>query len=201
MTARLLIADYPLIRLGVRLALSGEDVAVCAEAGDAQEAILAAEREQPDVCIIGFDLPEGGLVAVKGVRRAAPNAAVVVLAQNANARDLLLAIRAGAVGYAPVDGDEERLRRCLRAVLAHEAAVPRALVRELVQELQTEVGHGAGDLTVRESQVLTRLRHGETTTAIARELAISPVTVRRHISELMNKFGVTSRDGLLHVNQ
>jgi DNA-binding NarL/FixJ family response regulator len=40
------------------------------------------------------------------------------------------------------------------------------------------------------------LRRGLSTSAIAERLAISPVTVRRHVSALMDKFGVRDRAGL-----
>jgi DNA-binding NarL/FixJ family response regulator len=41
------------------------------------------------------------------------------------------------------------------------------------------------------------LRRGQSTSAIADRLAISPVTVRRHISELVRKIGVPNRAGLI----
>jgi DNA-binding CsgD family transcriptional regulator len=41
------------------------------------------------------------------------------------------------------------------------------------------------------------LRRGQTTAEIAGRLEITPVTVRRHISELVHKFGVTGRSDLL----
>jgi DNA-binding NarL/FixJ family response regulator len=41
------------------------------------------------------------------------------------------------------------------------------------------------------------LRRGHSTAAIAERLAIAPVTVRRHISELVHKLGVEDRAALL----
>ncbi len=51
-------------------------------------------------------------------------------------------------------------------------------------------------LTPRESQVLGMLRRGHGTASIAERLSIAPVTVRRHISELVQKLGVTDRAAL-----
>jgi DNA-binding NarL/FixJ family response regulator len=191
----LLIADQTPTRLGIRMAVNGE-VDVCAEAANAEQAIRAAKRHQPDVCLIGRDVCGDGLTAVRGICRAAPNCAVVVLASEPDEDDLLDAVRAGAIGYVPGGLDATRLRRIIQAVIANEAVVPRSMVLELVMELRGG-GAGADALTGREAQVLGMLRRGHTTGAIAKRLQIAPVTVRRHISELVHKLGVENRSALV----
>jgi DNA-binding NarL/FixJ family response regulator len=70
------------------------------------------------------------------------------------------------------------------------------MVLELARELR-DVSRAADDgLTPREAQVLGMLRRGQSTGAIAERLEISPVTVRRHISTLVQKRGVDGRDAL-----
>lgn len=192
---RLLIADWEPTRVGIRMALDGT-VEVCAEADDAEQAIRAAKREQPDVCIVGQDIRGGAIAAVRGVSRAAPDAAVVILTGTHDVDDLLESIRAGAVGYVPGALDAERLQRVVQALAAHEAVVPRSMVRELLLELRGGDG-GADALTSRETQVLGMLRRGQSTGEIAERLAIAPVTVRRHISQLVRKLGVENRAALM----
>lgn len=190
----LLVGDSP-TRLGIRMALDGE-AEICSEADDSAQAIRAAKREQPDVCLIGSSVCGDGMATVRGICRASPNAAVVVLADVGDDEDLLDAIRAGAIGYAPGSLDAVRLRRIIHAVASKEAVVPRAMVLDLVMELR-DGGEGADALTSREVQVLGMLRRGHNTAAIANRLGIAPVTVRRHISELVHKFGVEDRSELL----
>lgn len=191
---RLLIADRAPTRVGIRMALNG-NVDVCAEADDSEQAIRAAMREQPDVCLVGDHIAGDGIAAIRGVCRAAPDCAVVVLAQTHDVEYLLDCVRAGAVGYVPGPLDAERLQRIVRAVAANEAVVPRSMVLELLLELRGG-GTGADALTGRESQVLGMLRRGHKTREIAERLEIAPVTVRRHISELVRKLGVEDRAGL-----
>jgi DNA-binding NarL/FixJ family response regulator len=191
---RLLIADRAPTRVGIRMVLDG-DIEVCAEADDVEQAIRAAKRVQPDVCLVGEDLPGGGVAAVRGVSRAAPSAAIIVVAESPSADGLLAAVRAGAAGYLPAALDAERLRRVFRAVAAHEAVVPRSMVMELLLELRWG-GGGADGLTAREAQVLGMLRRNHSTSEIAAELAIAPVTVRRHISQAVRKLGVEDRAAL-----
>lgn len=191
---RLLIAEQAPTRLGIRMALNG-DVSVCAEAESSEQAIRAAKREQPDVCLIGDGVSGDLVAAVRGVARAAPQTAVVVLAQAADVDSLLDAVRVGAVGYVPGPLDAARLRRVVRAVAENEAVIPRSMVLELLLEVRG-VGGGNDALTARESQVLGMLRRRHTTSEIAVRLAIAPVTVRRHISELVRKLGVEDRSAL-----
>lgn len=191
---RLLIVDRAPTRVGIRLALNG-GVEVCAEADDAEQAIRAAMREQPDLCLVGDHVAGDGLAAIRGVCRAAPGCAVVVLAQAHDADYLLECVRAGAVGYVPGALDADRLNRVVRAAANNEAVVPRSMVLELVLELRGG-GIGADALTARESQVLGMLRRGHRTADIAERLSIAPVTVRRHISELVRKLGVENRAAL-----
>jgi two-component system, NarL family, response regulator LiaR len=196
-TTKLLIADHAPTRLGIRMAL-GPEVEVCAEAGVVEHAIRAAKRVQPDVALVGTEISAEWRVAVRGICRAAPGCAVVVLAQSSDSDsdDMLESIRAGAVGYVPGPLDADRLRRIFRAVTDNEAVVPRGMVIDLLSELRG--GQSASDvLTGREAQVLGMLRRGRSTAWIAERLQIAPVTVRRHISELVHKLGVENRSDLI----
>ena len=195
---RVLIAHHGLMRASVRMAL-GEEAEARGEAGDAEQAILEAQRIQPDVCVVGWDLPGGGLAAIHGILSVAPDTSVVVLSEHRDVEDLLAAVRAGAVGYLPGSLDKEQLRRVVRGVAAQEAAVPRAMVRELILELRSATSMGG--VTEREAQVLGMLRRGHTTAQIAVRLEISPITVRRYISDLMRKLGVASREELMRLDR
>jgi two-component system nitrate/nitrite response regulator NarL len=186
-----LIADLPAIRLGIRIALEGA-IQICAEAGEAQDAIRLAQREQPEISLIGLDLPGDGMVAIREICGVAPDTAVIALAASLDADDLMACVHAGAVGYLPGSIPAASLRRVIAAVRAGEAVIPRAMVLVLVRELQRAASGGEG-LTPRETQVLDLLRRGRSTAAIADRLGISSVTVRRHISTSMHKLGAEDR--------
>lgn len=191
---RVLIADVPAVRIGVRIALKGT-VEVCAEAGDAKAAVRAAQREQPEVSLIGLDLPGDGLIAIRGICEVAPGTATIALGFSQDADDLLASVHAGAIGYLPHSTGATALRRVLEAVRAGEAAVPRSMVLTLVRKVQ-RAASGDDGLTPREAEVVDLLRRGRSTVAIAASLGISPVTVRRHISASMSKVGAEDRVAL-----
>ena len=194
--ARILIADHSLVRLGIRMAIEEDVFEVCAEAANAETAISEAIRARPEVCLVGWDLPGGAINAIRGIFDAVPESAVVVLASTSDVEDLLSALRAGAIGYVPANVSFDGLRRAVRAVLAQEAAIPRAMVREVVLELRAR-SLRSQKVTSREAQVLGMLRRGQSTAEIAQRLQISPITVRRHISDLIHKLGVDDRSALM----
>jgi DNA-binding NarL/FixJ family response regulator len=203
---RVLIADHDgASRSGVRLSLEGHGFEVCGEADTAQHAAEAAKRERPDVCLIEADLLGGGVAATERVLAAAPETVVVMLSATVDDERLFAAVRAGARGYLLKDMDPQRLPMALRGVLDGEAALPRALMGRVLEELRAlEHGRHASELsrlgvklTRREREVLEHLDRGLATAEIGELLSISAVTVRRHVSEILRKLSATDRDAAL----
>jgi DNA-binding NarL/FixJ family response regulator len=125
-----------------------------------------------------------------------------------NDADLFDARRAGAAGYLLKDTDPARLPNALRGVMAGEAAVPRELVARLIDEFRMRgtrrlniVGSRGVELTSREWEVLDLMADGLTTAQIAQRLFVSPVTVRRHISGILEKLGAPDRSAAVRMFQ
>jgi DNA-binding NarL/FixJ family response regulator len=196
--------DHPPIRCGVRMALIAGGFRVVAEAEDAGEAVEAVLRERPDACLLDVKMPGGGIEAAERLATLAPGTAVVMLTVSASPEDLLAALRAGARGYLPKDMSPSRLPAALHGVLRGEAALPRTFVGRMLNELRAlpdrdiaPLRVGEVELTPRESEILRLLRTGLSTTEIGARLALSPVTVRRHISAAGAKLGAVGRDEAL----
>jgi DNA-binding NarL/FixJ family response regulator len=196
-----IVDDQPTMRASVRRLLERDGFTVCGEAADADGAAEAAFRERPDLCLIGVPIPGDVIWATSQIATAVPQTVVVLLTASEDCDDLVDAIRAGALGYLLKGITQERLASALRRVLAGEAAVPRKLVACLVRELQTQgrrrtiaCEHGHADLTARETEVMELMCEGLSTGEIAERLVVSPVTVRRHTSEIVAKLGVDDRE-------
>jgi len=90
----------------------------------------------------------------------------------------------------------------VRGVLAGEAAVPRRLTAKVIHALRGRGGRAVRvdgrpvALSQREYDVLALLGEDLDGREIAERLGISPVTVRRHVSGLMEKLGAPDRDAL-----
>jgi len=201
----LIADDHPLVRDGVREALTERGVDVCAEATDAPGAVLAAVRERPDVCLLDIDMPGNGIVAAQEISERVPETAVVMLTVSDDERDLLAAVRSGAVGYLLKDSDPDRLAFALRGVVSGEAALPRRLVARVLDHVRaSETRRRLGlrmprgvQLTEREWEVLELMHDELTTRDVATRLSVSPVTVRRHLSSAVAKLGVGDRGAAL----
>ncbi len=205
---RVLIADdHPMARVGVRLALERGGFEVCAEAEDADSAIDAAEREQPDICLLDIQMPGSGIHAAEEIGKRVPESAIVMLTVSRIDTDRFDALRAGATGYLLKDIDPTRLPVVLRRVLEGEAALPRHLVALVIDEFRERgrrrplIKRRGVVLTDREWEVLELMSHGLTTFEIADRLFIEPVTVRTHVSAILKKLHVSSRKAALQLIQ
>jgi DNA-binding NarL/FixJ family response regulator len=203
---RVVVADdHQLTRVGVRLALERGGFKVCAEADDATSAVEAAEREQPDICLLDIQMPGSGIHAAQEIARKVPEAAVVMLTVSRSDRDLFDALRVGASGYLLKDMDPERLPLALHGVLEGEAALPRHLVALVIEEFRERgrrrplLKKRGVVLTDREWEVLELMSQGLTTFEIADRLFIEPVTVRTHVSAILKKLHVSSRKEALQL--
>lgn len=201
--ARVLVADdHAPTRADISELLESDPrFTVCASAADAVEAVDAALRERPDLCLIDIRMPGGGIAAAWEITARLPTTRVVMLTVSREDDDLFKALRAGASGYLLKDIDPTRLPHALSDVLAGDSAIPRSLVARLVEEFRERgprrrallANVSEEPLTSREWQVLDLLRQDLTTSEIARRLVISDGTVRSHVAAILRKLRVPDR--------
>jgi DNA-binding NarL/FixJ family response regulator len=201
---RVLVADdHSIIRLAICDAL-GDGFEVCAEAVDADGAVEAALREQPDICLLDVGMPGNGISAAARITAQVPRAAVVMFSARGDEETIFAAFRAGAVGYLRKEMRLSRLPAALLGVLNGEAAIPRDVTARLLGEYRRRgrvgaLGHavrGVANLSARETDVLELFLEGLGTDEIGRRLFLSPPTVRSHLAAVMRKLGVRGRDAL-----
>ena len=209
-TIRVLIADdHTPTRADVRAALEADGrFEICAEASDASEAVEAAVRERPHICLLDIHMPGSGVAAAWEITARLPETKVVMLTVSQDADDLFAALRTGAAGYLLKDMDPERLPHALHDVVQGEAAMPRTLVARVLGEFQDRSARrrkllppadGQQQLTSREWQVLELLRQGLTTAQIARRLVLSAATVRSHVASIVTKLRVPDRESAVRL--
>jgi DNA-binding NarL/FixJ family response regulator len=191
----------------VHESLEGGQFVIVGEAEDAAGAVELVLRERPDVCLLDPEMPGNGIKAAEAISAEVPGTSIVMLARCDRTGRLLDALRAGAVGYLLLETDPARLPHALRGVISGEAAIPRRLVSRIIEEFRAREtrralplpGGAAVELTGREWEVLELMREGLSTAQMADRLLLSPVTVRRHISGLVQKLGVSDRPSLLRM--
>jgi DNA-binding NarL/FixJ family response regulator len=138
MTARpvrvLVVGPHPLARRRLRPQLEEAGCTLCAEARDPAEAVAAALREHPDVCVVDVADADDGLATVTAIS-CHTHASVVVLGPEPSDDDLLASLAAGASGYVRSGTHPSGVRSALRDLMAGGSAFPRRMDTLLVAAL------------------------------------------------------------------
>ena len=204
MPIRVLIADdHRIVRAGIRAFLENkDDVTVVGEAGTGEEAIALAGTLRPDVAVMDLNMPGiGGLAAIRRIKEEAGEVHVVALTMHADQRFFLEALAAGAEAYILKGADPAQLLAAVRAAAAGTAYLTPEQAKRMLTEYrragEREADPPGGALSAREREVLTLIAEGLTGKAIAEQLGLSPNTVERHRTNIMNKLGLHNRAQLV----
>jgi DNA-binding NarL/FixJ family response regulator len=207
-TIRVLLAEsVGLIRAGLRSILESEhDITVAAEALSGEEVVALATDTRPDVILI--DVGIAGLGAIDAAReiREDPNlskVSVVMLTADEHEEDVYGAVRSGASGFLLLDTEPVELVRAVRVVARGGAQLSPWATRCLLEELASRPDPQRAspeifdELTARERQIASLVALGLTNSEIARQLVVSPATVKTHVSRAMVKLHVRDRAKLV----
>jgi DNA-binding NarL/FixJ family response regulator len=161
-------------------------------AGTIAEASELLRRVDPDIAVIGIQVPEGSnLSLARRLLLDHPGLAVMIYTRVEDAGILAEALECGARGFALKIGGVEKLIGGLRQVARGERYVD-PVIRAL---LDARVGGRRLLLTTREREVFELLAEGLTGEEIAVRLTVSPETIRTHIRNGMEKLGAHTRTG------
>ena len=196
---RILVADdHALFRGGLgALFHSIPDTEVVGEAATGEEAVTRAAELQPDVVLMDIQMPgTNGIEATCAIARDSPHVGVVVVTMFEDDDSVFAAMRAGAKGYVLKGADQDEIPKVIRAVAAGEAHFGPEIARRLMgffSAPKPAPAEAFPELTAREREVLDLIAAGRNNQEIARDLYLSPKTVRNHISNVFTKLQVADR--------
>lgn len=196
----LVVDDHDLFRRGVRSLLCENGVDVVAEAANGTDAVRLATELLPDVVVMDLNLPGmSGLEATWRLADTAPSARVLVLTVSADEADVSEAVLAGASGYLLKDASDVAIVDGVRSAAAGESLISPRVATKLLDQLRNVAAHRDADdddqvkLSPRELTVLKLVAEGKSNADIARELFVSPPTVRIHVSSILAKLEIQNR--------
>jgi DNA-binding NarL/FixJ family response regulator len=196
----LVVDDHDLFRTGLRNLLEEQGVNVVGEAENGETAIRLASDLAPDVVIMDLNMPGvGGVETTRRLSSLAPLSRVVVLTISADDDDVMNAVMAGACGYLLKDSSIQELIAGIKAASEGESLISPQIAAKVLQRLRAQSKDAdaadtiRAELSDRELQVLKLIANGKDNAQIARELFISPKTVKNHISNILMKLQIENR--------
>ncbi len=201
-TTRILLADdHPVVRIGVRNMLKAEGAfEVVGEASDGDEAITQTLELLPDILLLDLSMPRmPGLEAMRAIMSGSARVKIILLTSTITTQQIIEALQIGARGIVTKDALIDQLTNAIAAVLQGDYWIHGKRVVNLVGALHELMQKAAGPerktygLTPRELEVVGCIVEGCSNRDIAKQFTISEETVKRHLSNIFDKTGVSTR--------
>ena len=192
----LIVDDHPVTRDGLRTALElSDEVQIVGEAGTGEEAVERVGELTPDIVFMDVRMPGiGGIEATRQIRETSPDTRVILFTVDESRSAISEAIQAGVSGYLLKDASADELIDAAKHAMQGKAVIHPQLTRAFIEEVQlADKRPDAAPLSKRETEILQKVAYGATTKEVARDLEISPHTVKTHLERIFEKLGANDR--------
>jgi DNA-binding NarL/FixJ family response regulator len=200
-----LVDDERIVRSVLKSALVAAGIFVVGEAGSGEEALQALALVSPDLVLIDIGLPGmSGLELIRRLQTCAPTTRTIVVTGSSEGAGAVEALAGGAHGYVIKDAEPEEIARAARAVAEGRSVVCPEAIDELIDRIrQRDTPATSGEanlsdvvrtkLTEREVEVLELIAQGRSNETIARQIHVSPGTVKNHVAAILQKLDLENR--------
>jgi DNA-binding NarL/FixJ family response regulator len=201
----LLVDDQPLLRMGFRLILEGEDdLRIVGEASNGAEAVRQVRELNPDVVLMDVRMPLlDGIEATRAITESGACARIIILTTFDVDEYAFAGLQAGASAFLLKDAAPSELINAVRLVASGDAVVAPRITQRL---LETYVRGAAkpvpaapapdpllADLTPRETEMLQAMAEGLSNAEIAHRYFLSEATVKTHVRRILTKLHLRDR--------
>lgn len=185
----LIIERQELVRQGIEAALAGNDrITLAASTADPKTGFELFKQLRPDVVILGLRFVDFcSIDALPAYFEIAPQAKIVILADNAGDGEIAKALKLGALAFVSKENSTQDLLAAVEAAADGKKYVPKDIADVLTAH------YGEDELTPAETNVLQSIVGGMSNKEIAFALDVSENTVKSHIQSIFSKIGVSDR--------
>jgi two-component system nitrate/nitrite response regulator NarL len=192
--------DHPVVLIGVRNMLAHDGLEIVGEASDGDEAITLTLETEPDILLLDLAMPRmPGLEAMRAIMGRSPGVKIILLTSAISTQQIIEALHIGARGIVLKDAVAQHLSQAIETVASGDYWIGGARVvnlmaalHELMEQVKVPERKTFG-LTPREMEVVGCIVEGCSNRDIARQFTISEETVKRHLSNIFDKTGVSTR--------
>lgn len=196
--AIVVVDDHPLVRKGVEMVVSlEEDIEIVGLAANGAEAMKIFKEKQPDVALVDLRFPEeNGLDIIIKAREMSSACKYIILTSYATEEEISRALAAGVDGYILKEAFPEELLSAIRLVNKGRKYYDPAVVQFAMENKNNSEDDAFKELTSREIEVIAAIAKGMKNKTIADTLFISEHTVKKHISQILEKLALEDRTQL-----
>ncbi|MFJ6158491.1 response regulator [Pseudarthrobacter sp. NPDC092184] len=201
----LLADDQPLLRMGFRLILEGEeDLRIVGEASDGADAVHQVRELNPDVVLMDVRMPVlDGIEATRAITAAGSCARIIILTTFDVDEYAFAGLQAGASAFLLKDVAPSELVSAVRVVASGDAVVAPRVTQRLLETYVRGAARPApavpapdpllADLTPRETEMLEAMAEGLSNAEIAHRYYLSEATVKTHVRRILTKLHLRDR--------
>lgn len=212
----LLVDDHALFRDGLALVLEKiEDGTQVYQAENADSALnLISSQSDLDLILLDLHLPgTNGFELLEAIKAKVPEIPVAIISADENASMIQQALNLGANGFITKTSNSKVMLSAIQLILAGDVYVPKAILGNAAQapvpqprsvestEHQSDTTRQESSnqaamtikLTNRQQAVLKLMANGMANKEIAKELGMSPSTVKVHVAGILRAFDVANR--------
>ncbi len=190
-----LVDDHAAVRRGlIDLLCADPELDCVGEAGSVAEAMTKIPAASPDVAVVDDWLPDGhGVQLCRDLRSSVPDLRCLILTSHSDDEAMLYAILAGGSGYVVKDIKGMELASAVKHVGAGRSLLDPRATAALMEKVWriAEDGDGRWGLDDRDRALLSLLGGGLTNSQIAERTRLAEDVVRKHVSRVLVKLGVT----------
>lgn len=188
----IVIDDHPLVQRGVAAVIAlQEDLELVGTASSGAEGVKLLAETQPDVALVDLKLPgEYGLDIIKQGRKVAPKCRFIVLTSYSEEGDVRRAMAEKVEGYILKEALPEELVAAIRLVGRGRTYIDPNIMQTLLTQDKDDP---LAQLTPREKEVLAALAQGMSNRDIAASLYVTEYTVKKHVSQILDKLQLADR--------
>ncbi len=193
----MIVDDHEVVRLGLRAAIELEpDIQIVGEASSGEEAIAKMAVLDPQVILLDVRMQGmSGIEACREIKSNHPQAIIIIITSYTDEDAVLASMLAGASGYLLKNVSRAELLKAIRQVATGQSLLSDEVTKRISKRINTfSTGHTPGaELTEREREVLALIARGHTNKQIAEHLSVSEKTARNHVSNILEKLGMSRR--------
>lgn len=198
----IIVDDHLIFRQGLKLLITIEKIAsVIGEASNGKEFLELLTHLKPDLVLMDIDMPHmNGMEATQKAMELIPDLKIIAVTMFSDEDYYYKMINLGVKGFILKSSGINELEKAIHVVMQGESYFSTEVLRKIISNLGRKIEHPFNkkiSLTIREREVLQQICLGFNNQQIADKLFISPMTIKSHRSNLLEKTGCKNTPALI----